>query len=154
MSPNSEDQGRLRKGSFSFYESTMQQIEALAEQRKRERDTDLQKQALDIGSLFLSIKGAPDRQTGRYGNWQAEDLAEELRPWVLLGLDWLERHGHRITSSGVSPAAIEALLGARTHMASGPEPSPTKKRTEEERPEAIIDANVLSALNLDDSPML
>jgi hypothetical protein len=158
------DQGRLRKGSFSFYEETLQQLERLAEQRKQEKDTDLQKIALQIGTIFLSMsKGRLDPTTGRIGHWNVDDLAEDLRQWVLLGSDWLERHGHPINSG--SPQAFTSLLGALAMNMSGSLPQGATQPTavappsvpeelEEPPVEAMIGGNVLSSLNLDESPML
>ncbi len=158
------DQGRLRKGSFSFYEETLQQLEKLAEQRKQEKDTDLQKIALQIGTLFLSMsKGRLDPATRRIGYWNVDDLADDLRQWVLLGNDWLERHGHPISPG--SSTTLTSLLGALAMNMGGPSqqgvtqptdmvPAPVIEEREEPPAEVMIGGNVLSSLNLDESPML
>lgn len=145
-----EEQGRKRKGSFSFSETILDQLKKLAEQRKLEKETELQRQALKIGAFFLSIEGGPDRGTGLYGNWDEAELAENLRPWVIISLDWLNRHGHSISSS--SPELTSLL----THLAQSSTPfrNTPSQHNEDTKAEAIISANSLQAMGIEDDPIL
>lgn len=91
------------------YITTGDHIKALASQRRREKESELYRDAADIGSLFLAIDGEPG-ENGRYGALSGEDLARRIRAKVVMALDWLAQHGHAIQTGG-SVHGLEALLG-------------------------------------------
>jgi hypothetical protein len=156
------DANRLKKGSFSFYDIDLEQLEVLARERRRERETDLQKRAMHIGTLFVSIEAGPtDRQQDLYGNWESRDMAEEIRRWVIVALDWLERHGHALSTSSSSQVltSILSALATNAPQRGGSVPSPTSPQgielqQKEEPDDAFIGGSVLSSLNLDESPLI
>lgn len=151
--PDSE--GRLRKGSYSFYEKDMLQLEALAAQRGRKKDTDLQKEAMHSGVLIESIREEPDPVSGKYGNLKAEDIVKMIRPLIVQAADWLAQQGHPIHP----PAAdLSALLGALVGKANVPQPgvapSPNAAYQAGQPTEgAFIRGSVLDNLGLDDDPV-
>ena len=158
-----DDANRLKKGSFSFYDIDLDQLEVLARERKRERETDLQKRAMHIGALFVSIESGPtNRNTNLYGNWESSDMAEEIRRWVVLAIDWLERHGHPINggSSSQMLTSVLGLLAANTPTQTGGTvptlASSSSHEAVQAEPEsdAYISGSALSSLNLDESPLI
>lgn len=156
------DANRLKKGSFSFYDIDLDQLEVLARERKRERETDLQKRAMHIGSLFVSIESGPtNRSTNLYGNWTSEDMAEEIRRWVVLAIDWLERNGQPINAGG-SSQLLTSVLGllatnAPTQTSSvAPALASLSSQEAVQEPGAnvFISGSTLSSLNLDETPLI
>ena len=160
MSLDSPDSpgGRLRKGSYSFYEEDMLQLEELARQRKRKKDTDLQKEAMHSGTLIETIREEPDPITGKYGNLEVKDLVKMIRPLIVTGADWLAQQGYPLTPSG-GAEALTTLLGALAvqGVGGGPQTSlPMRREPEQDRQAEgpFIRGNVLENLGLDDDPVL
>jgi len=90
------------------WEMTLDQIDALARQRRREQPADLQRLAMHIGALFISIQG--ERGTdGFYGLWSMDTIQEQIRSWVAIGNDWLTEQGRPLTSPGAD-GSFTALL--------------------------------------------
>ena len=69
------DDAATFKQTIYPYLKTGRHIIALAEQRGREKESELYREAVDIGSLFLSIDGEP-APDGRYGTLSVEELAQ------------------------------------------------------------------------------
>ena len=112
------------KQSMYPYLSTGAFIRALADQRRREKESELYRDAVDIGMLFLAIEREPGSD-GRYGTLAVEDLAKRIRPRVVMALDWLAQHGYPVQTGG-SAQGLEALLGLFQHgLAATAPPVPT-----------------------------
>lgn len=71
---------------------TLEQFEALAEQRQRQTADDYQREAEYIGSLFLAIEGeaGPD---DKFGLYSSKELIERLRPYLDMGNGWMAARG-------------------------------------------------------------
>ena len=107
-----DSSSNTRKITAYPFEETLQEIAAIAEQRQREKETDLQRRAMHIGSLFIAISEEAG-QGGRYGTRSPEKLAELIRPYVVMAIDWLQEHGHPVRLVGES-ATLTTLLELMT----------------------------------------
>lgn len=159
-----DNDNRLRRGTYSFYESTVAHLEQLSAQRLRERDTDLLRQALHVGSLFVSLLGEADPASGNFGLYSTDELAVLLRPWVVIALDWLEQHGHPIANEAAAAVNIKALFSLLCSLGTSDfQQDQTAQRTavvEGTGPltspgaGAVISGDVLASLKLDDDPIV
>jgi hypothetical protein len=102
--------GSTRKATLYPFEQTLTLLTRLAQDRGRERDSDLARQALSIGSLFVAIQGGLGSD-GLYGGvFSPAEVAAHIRGYVVIGADWLALQGQPITVGGGSLAALLELL--------------------------------------------
>jgi hypothetical protein len=86
---NSEKESSYTRKITAYpWESTLDQIDTLARLRRRELPGTIQRLAMHIGTLFLSIQGERG-PNGNYGLWSDTIIREQIHAWVLLGADWL-----------------------------------------------------------------
>lgn len=110
-----EGAAKKKRITLWVYSEDVDQLQALARQRKRQDWSELAREALHDGITFTSIKGAPDRASGKYGNLDETDLAELVYLLTGQGIMWLERHGTPIASpSEKVMALVEAFLRSGT----------------------------------------
>lgn len=114
---NKEDPANIVKMQMYAWAVVLEQFDALSEQRKRESPRDYQRRAEYIGSLFLAIEGEPGPD-GNYGLYSREDLLTRIRPYLVMGNDWLSEQGHPILPPqpplfppDVAAALLELLQG-------------------------------------------
>ncbi len=110
-----------QKTTLYPWRQTLALLTALAKDRGRDRDADLARQALYIGSLFICIQDGPNAD-GLYGGmFTPAQVADQIRASVVLGADWLAKQGQPISSGGNLGVLLE-LLGQ--HQAQLPARSP------------------------------
>ena len=140
------------------YVQTGKLLAALASQRGREKETELYRQATDIGSLFVAIAGEPGPD-GQYGTLSADALAERIRPYVVGAVDWLARNGHSLHAApghGLLADGLLALLQQGSVQRALPEPEPASPERVlappdlTEVPELYLSDNLETALSLED----
>ena len=99
--PHVRTQQSARSSTYKItaypFRTTIEHLAALGQQRDRERESELQRQAMHIGSLFLAIAGEPGSD-GRYGLFSVEQLARQIRPYVVAAADWLQQQGYPLQS--------------------------------------------------------
>jgi hypothetical protein len=105
------DGAKKKRITLWVYLEDVDQLQALARQRKRQDWSELAREALHDGTVFTAIKGEPDRASGKFGNLEEKDLAELVYLLTGQGTMWLERHGTSISSPSEKVLAlVEALL--------------------------------------------
>lgn len=147
-----------RKQTIYGYEETFRELEKIAEQRKREKSSELYRQSLQIGALFIAISGEPG-EDGRYGTLTPSQLAHRIKPLIAAGIEWLADNGHPIRglTGGGDMAALGALMGLVQQQGGGrplaPSSSPTSQETlpEGEAPKQFfIDQAAFETMELGD----
>jgi hypothetical protein len=169
--PPDKEPSYTKKITAYPWESTLEQIDALARQRRREQPADLQRLAMSIGALFISIQGerGPD---GKYGLWSDTMIQEQIRSWVAIGDDWLAEQGrplHSRRGDGSLAPFPEVLTPRGSSMEGVTFPSGERfstlangslaggKSENDARAEAkdfVLDAAIGADLNLDDNEIL
>jgi hypothetical protein len=151
-------QGETFKQTIYPYITTGEQIAALARKRRREKESELYRDAVDIGCLFLSVEGEPD-PGGLYGTLSVEDLARRIRPKVIVALDWLAQHGHPV-QTGSATNGLEALLSVfqqgmipATPKTVSPSPSVAAVQLEE-LPDLVLSDQLELTLSVDEDGFL
>jgi hypothetical protein len=134
------------------YVKTGKHIIALAAQREREKESELYRDAVDIGSLFLAIDGesGPD---GCYGALSVEELAKRIRPKVVMALDWLAQHGHPMPGGNSGLETLLGLLqqGVVPSASPGALSSPTTPSPDlSEVPDLVLSESVETALGIEE----
>lgn len=86
---------------------TLDLLDTLAEERG-EGSPELRHRSLEIGSKLLAITMPANWQTGTYGDYSPEELARELRPYMLLLQDFLQS-SEKVPATVSSPASITPL---------------------------------------------
>jgi hypothetical protein len=105
-----QEGAKKKRITLWVYAEDVEQLQALARQRKRQDWSELAREALHDGTAFAGIKGEPDRESGTYGTLSAKDLAELVYLLTGQGIMWLERHGLSITSPSEQVLAlVEAI---------------------------------------------
>jgi hypothetical protein len=105
------DGTKKKRITLWVYLEDVEQLQALARQRRRQDWSELAREALHEGTTFTAIKGEPDRASGRFGNLDETDLAELVYLLTGQGIMWLERHGTPIASPSEKVLAlVEAFL--------------------------------------------
>jgi hypothetical protein len=105
------DGTKKKRITLWVYLEDVEQLQALARQRRRQDWSELAREALHDGTTFTAIKGEPDRASGKFGNLDETELAELVYLLTGQGTMWLERHGTSIASPSEKVLAlVEALL--------------------------------------------
>jgi hypothetical protein len=150
---NQREEASTYKVTAYPYIQTGKLLAALSDQRGREKETELHRQATDIGSLFVAISGEPGLD-GLYGTLTTPELAKRIRPYVVAAVDWLAQNGSPVQTGG--PGALDLGLLAllqqgmtKTSMPAPARPAPPLANVAEAEDLFLSDTQE-TALALDD----